>query len=36
MENQCFPHSSIVSAAIDILQSEQKLGEAKMCGITLH
>ena len=35
-ENQCFPYSCIVSAAIEILQSEQKLREAKMCGITLH
>ena len=35
-ENQCFPYSSIGSAAIEILQSELKLRETKMCSITLH
>ena len=35
-ENQCFLYSSIVFVAIEILQYEQKPGEAKMCGITLH
>ena len=35
-ENQCFPYSSIVSAAIEISQSEQQLREAKIeRGITL-
>ena len=35
-ENQCFPYSSIVSAAVEISQSRQKLREAKICGITIH
>lgn len=35
-KNQWFPYSSTVSASIEILQSPQKLKEAKMCGITLY
>ena len=32
-ENQCFPYSSIVSAAIEFLKSEQKLREANYIDI---
>ena len=35
-ENQCFPYSSISSAAIEVWQSEQQLRDTKMCDITLH